>query len=207
MSTAIRRTLPLLALAAFLAALVAAPAQAKVVRLTGETTALTLNATATGALSANSIVAAPLAPATADGATFTFPITGGRVGTKNLYGVVLHRGGIKFTKDGKTAVLRRFVIVNRPKGTYLDGLVLVRTRVVHRAAGRARVRFVQVYRAARLLKLSNLARADANGKVVVTADAALTPAAAKYLNRRLGVTVFTDGVTVGTAKVTATVAS
>lgn len=205
MTTALRRTAPLLAIAALSAALVAAPAQAKAVKLTGENTALTLNDAAVGALSVNGITGAPIAPGTAAGATFTFPIVGGRVNPNTLYGFVRHSGGIKFTKGSKRAIIRKFVIVNRRGGTYLDGLALVRKRVFRPGLGR-RVAFVQVYRPARLLKLSNVVRADEGGKVIVTADAALTPAAAKYLNTRLGVDAFSGGLAIGSAKVTATVA-
>ena len=205
------------ALAAFaLVALVAAPAQAtktKKVKVTGENTTLTLSKAAGDALAANGIAVAPVDPATAspDG-SLSFPITGGRVNPENLRGFIAHRGGIKLTRGDKTAVLRRFVIVNSKRGAYLDGLALVRKHVRghgFRGAhhGNARVRFVQVYRAIRILKLGNVVRADADGKVVVTADGSVTKAAAKYLNRKLDVTLFTEGLAIGSAKVTATVAS
>ena len=203
------------ALAAFaLVALAAAPAQAtkaKPVKVTGENTTLTLSAAAAKALADNGITVAPIDPATATDGTLSFPITGGRVNPDTLRGFVAHRGGIKLTKGDATAVLRRFVIVNSRRGAYLGGLALVRKRVggngfrgVHRGAGK--VRFVQVYRAIRILTLSNATRADAGGRVVVTADASLAAPAAAYLNHKLGVTLFTKGLAVGSAKVTATVA-
>jgi hypothetical protein len=199
-----------------LVALVAAPAQAtktKRVKITGESTTLTLSKAAGDALAANGITVAPVDPATAnpDG-SLSFPITGGRVNPENLHGFITHKGAIKLTKGDKTAVLRRFVIVNGRRGAYLDGLALVRKRVrghgfrgVHHGA--AKVRYVQVYRAIRILKLGNVVRADAGGKVVVTADGSVTRAAAGYLNRKLDTTLFAEGLAIGSAKVTATVAS
>ena len=95
--------------------LAASPAAAKhkhgkTLKLSRGATTLTLDKGATDALTALGIAAAPLAPATADGADLAFPITTGRVDKKTLAGTIRHSGGLALSRDATRVELRNFVI-------------------------------------------------------------------------------------------------
>ena len=53
--------------------------------------------------------------ATSSDAGYTFPIFAGFGDTKTYNGLLAHSGGLRFTKGGKSAVLRRFVAVRAGK--------------------------------------------------------------------------------------------
>lgn len=185
----------------------------------GETT-VTLNGATQSALASQGISIAPIAPATAQGDDgIAFPIAGGKVKSANLFGFVGHRGGVKITRGERTLKLRGLIVGNGPKGAFLyvvtkhrhwhkgDGSRSHKARASRkgrRGARRARGRWHRHVKVLRLLALTNVKRADQDGKVVVTADAALTEKAAKVLNRKLDTTLFTAGQAVGTATVSAT---
>ena len=100
-----------LALCALLVA--AAPAAAKPkksLKLSRGATTLTLDKGAIDALTSLGIAAAPLAPATADGADLAFPITTGRVKAKTLAGTIRHTGGLALSRDATRVELRNFII-------------------------------------------------------------------------------------------------
>ena len=102
----------LLVLCALLVA--AAPAAAKgkksSLKLKGGATTLTLDQGALDALASLGIAAAPLAPASADGADLRFPLTTGRVKAKTLAGEIRHVGGLALSRDATRVELRNFVI-------------------------------------------------------------------------------------------------
>ena len=103
--------LAVLALCALLVA--AAPAAAKPkksLKLSRGATTLTLDKGAIDALASLGIAAAPLAPATADGADLAFPITTGRVKAKTLAGTIRHTGGLALSRDATRVELRNFII-------------------------------------------------------------------------------------------------
>ena len=189
------------------------------VKVTGGETTLTLNDASKTAFAGQGIVIAPLAPATSSSAgSFTFPIAGGRVDPTSLFGFVKHRGGVSLTKGDHTAKLRGLVIVNGSRGAALYSISRHRFRIgvrrrhtfartSHLAGGDrrgARRRFGWRRHVVRLLALTNLQRTDQDGKVIVTADAALTEKGARFLNRKLRTTLFSDGQAIGTVTVTAT---
>src|SRR5947209_8015396 len=89
-----------LALAATSAALAA---NSPFTKIKGGTTTLALNSAATTALTAAHLTVTPVAPATATGSTFTFPISGGRINLKTLHGVIKHHGGITVSNGTKSA--------------------------------------------------------------------------------------------------------
>jgi hypothetical protein len=80
-------------------------------KVTGGTTTVTASNAAAQALSANHIAITPLAPATASGNAFTFPIARGRLNAKTLRGFIVHRGGIAVSNGTRTVRLRRPTIV------------------------------------------------------------------------------------------------
>ena len=189
------------------------------VKVTGGETTLTLNDASKTAFAGQGIVIAPLAPATSSSVgSFTFPIAGGRVDKTTLFGFVKHRGGVSLTKGDHKTKLGKLVIVNGPRGAALYGLSGHRFRLgarIHHRFARAshlaggdrrgaRRRFGWRWHIVRLLALTNLQRTDQAGKVIVTADAALTERGAKFLNRKLDTTLFSAGQAIGTVTVTAT---
>jgi hypothetical protein len=102
----------LAALAASVALLLvgAAGAQAKVVELTGTTT-FTPSTQATQFLADHGVAVAPTGAATAEDGAFVFPIAAGFGNTRTYNGLLAHRGGLKFTKGDRSAVVRNFVAV------------------------------------------------------------------------------------------------
>jgi hypothetical protein len=105
-----RLLLGAVAAALVLMAVGAAGAQAKLVKVTGSTTVVPSEA-ATQFLANNGVSVAPIAPATAVDSGFSFPIAAGFGDTKTYNGLLAHKGGLKFTKGGKSLVVRRFVAV------------------------------------------------------------------------------------------------
>jgi hypothetical protein len=92
----------------------ATSAEAKWVKLTGETQ-VTPSDQVKQFLAARSVSVAPVDPATAAGGVFTFPLRFGFANTKSYNGVLVHNGGLKFSRGARSAVVRGFVAV-RVKG-------------------------------------------------------------------------------------------
>jgi hypothetical protein len=142
------------------------------------TTTLELDAGTAGALTGAGFALAPVAPATASGTTFSFPITKGRVQFRTwgwrLKAFIDHSGGITFTKGAVsvTASEPRIKLARHGK-----------VRVVAKI-GAERVR---------LLDLKDVVIAGGKG----TANATLAKAAATRLNAAFGVTLFTPGLAMG----------
>src|SRR3954454_10421128 len=142
-------------------------------------------------------VGAGIAPSPAGRATaapsgasvaFTFPVTGGFVNLQNLGGKVWHAGGITFTNTatGAAVTVSRFVIDTRAAQL---------TALVEQGRGTRTA----------ILDL-NVAGATVTpgptGVVVGHVAASLTSGAASALNGALGTSVFSAGLTIGTAEAT-----
>ncbi len=102
-------------------------------KVTGGTTQVTASAAAAKVLSDNHITVSPLTPATQTGATFTFPISGGRLNLKTLHGVIRHKGGLSLSNGTRTVTLRQPTIVSDKRGAWL--YALVRDRVASSLPG------------------------------------------------------------------------
>lgn len=215
MTNALRRSIAprLVALAVLaMAALVAAPAQAKTVKVTGNAT-LSLNDAAKAALASDGITLTPIAPATAgsDG-SLNFPVVRGRVHVKTLRGYAVTKGGVTFTKGAKSAQVRHLVVTRTRRGTTVSALVRVHVRraivryLRHHGQHRRAVRHFRVV--ARIvsipvLRVHNVKRTTAgDGTVTATGDATLTAVAARHLDRKLDTKVFKGGAQVGTVTIT-----
>src|SRR5450759_2228371 len=85
------------ALAAVICLALAGVALAAFSKVTGGSTQITASPAAAKVLADNHITVTPVAPATASGTTFTFPIAGGRLNPKTLHGVIRHPGGLKLS--------------------------------------------------------------------------------------------------------------
>ena len=157
-----------------------------VLKITGGTTTLDVDAGTLNALTGAGFGVTPAAPATATGASFTFPITKGRVHLnagwwhRKIKAHIEHSGGITFTKGAVSVTASNPVIV-----------VEKRNARVFATVGGGRLK---------LLKLTNIAVAGGKG----TADATLAKPAAKALNAAFGVTLFTPGLAIGKLTVTPT---
>ncbi len=112
----------LLALAMF--ALVASSAQAKVVRVTGDEATIAPSSQLTQFLTDHGVAVEATGAATLDGAgNLSLPIVAGLVNTKNLHGVLVTKGGVRFSKGDRSLRLHRLVAVNRGKGAFLSAKV------------------------------------------------------------------------------------
>ncbi len=213
-----RTILPLAAVAVLGPA--AGVAHAKPVKVTGDQTTVALSAAATQALTAAGITPAPLAPATASAAGISFPVIGGHVNATTLRGVVRHSGGLSLTQGAKTVRLRRPTVRATGAGAFLSVRLQQRTCHLRKVLRHVRHRGHVVRTVVRYLRhhcvghhgpriraftLSDLKPTIQGGKVVVTANLALTQRAANLLNRAFG-TSFARGAAAGTATATLTVA-
>jgi hypothetical protein len=207
----------------------ATAAQAKLVQLGGSTT-FTPSSQATSFLSTNGVAVAPVGQATAEGGGYVFPIAAGFGNTKTFYGLLAHKGGLKFTKGERSAVVRRFVAVRGKRGAVLLAQVpglkggcgrlrsaLVRFGLKHKGqlrkhpkATRQLLRSVRNYcsggRVIVLAHLTNLAKESRYNGALLSADLTLSREAAGLLNKLAGSKVVSAGAPLGSAESAVTVA-
>jgi ribosomal protein L21 len=192
------------ALAAVLTLAITAVAVAAASKVTGGTTTLTASSTAAQLLSANHITVTPLAPATASGTTFTFPIKGGKVNTTTMHGVIRNAGGVLLSNGSKKFALRRPTIVSRKHGVSV--FAYLRHRAV-RVCAHARHHHAHIkcgwrvrWSAVRIARVTDVtvSNGQASGTVKITA---LT---AHLINRLAGKKVASAGDVLGTATVSPT---
>jgi hypothetical protein len=206
----------------------ATAAQAKIVQLTGSTT-FTPSSQATTFLSNNGITVAPTGRATAEGSNYVFPVAAGFGNTRTFYGLLAHRGGLKFTKGDRSAVVRNFVALRAKRGAVLlaqvpglrGGCGKLRSALVrfglhhkgqlrkHRKASRKLLRAVRHYcsggRVVVLAHLTNLSKELAYGGALLSADLKLSRGAARLINRVAKSKVVSVGAPLGTAVSTVSV--
>jgi hypothetical protein len=215
-----RALLPALVAALLLVA--AAPAQAKFLDLTGSTT-FTPSSQANQFLADNGITVEPVAPASTDEVGgYVFPIAAGLGSPRTFYGLLAHKGGLKFTKGERSAVVRRFVAVRVKRGAVLLAQVpglrggcsrlraalarfnLAEPSGLRRTPGPRKVlRAVRRYcsggRVIVLAHLTNLAKESQNGGALLSADLTLSRESARLLNRLAGAKVVAAGAPLGHA--------
>jgi hypothetical protein len=153
--------------------------------LTGEATTVVLDEGTAGVLADNNVSVAPIDPATASDEGIAFPITGGVVEADTLGGSIEHSGGLTFSAGGTDLDLTDFVI-NTVAGT------------LSATAGDDQVVIMDV-------DLSGLERSDDAGTIVLeNITLTLSADGADALNDTFGVTIFSEGLAIGTATVRAT---
>jgi len=174
----------------------AATARADTLTLAGGWTTLTTDPGTTKALVANKILPLPVYPSwvypvfTPDGLAlrYRFYITGGQIDSTTLAGKIYHSGGLKFVnlRNGKSLKVTKFTIdtVNRQLTAYVPALD-VRVPILNLDLSRVQVKPGTPY------------------TKVGPVGARLTDTAAGALNASLGTTIFTPGLKLGTATVTA----
>ncbi len=169
----------------------------EVSRLTGQSTAVALDAATAKALTGLGVAVAPNGSATFDSASSTvaFPITGGAAVIHSdgnykpgyIAGVVIHQGsGLTFTKGSVKVTLTDFVV--DPANSVLTGTV----------GGQIGVPLLE-------LDGTNVKVSTPNSTVTLDGTVAkLTPTAAGALNKAFGTTAFTPGLALGIVHLVAT---
>jgi hypothetical protein len=151
-------------------------------------TTLQLDAGTAAVLADNGVSVSPTGDAHPTGSGIAFPITGGALDLGTLAGTIEHSGGLEFRAGDTVLGVQDFVI---------DTAAGVLTAEV--SGTDTRVPLLD-------LDLSGAAvEADSKGVTVRGVQAALTAEAAAALNETFGVSLFTEGIPVGTAKVVACV--
>jgi hypothetical protein len=175
-------------------------------KVTGGTTTITASTGAAQALAANHITVTPLAPATASGATFTFPISGGRVSGKTLRGFIVARGGVALSNGTRTIALRRPTVVSNKSGVSVFARARRQLQHICHVIGRhhRHLRCITVLREriVRIARISGLTRSGASVSGTVT----ITDFTADALNKLAGKHAFAAGDVLGTATATPTLA-
>jgi hypothetical protein len=97
-------------------------AQAKLVKVAGSTV-VTPSSEAVTFLDDGGVAVDPVGPAQAGDNGFTFPIVAGFGDTRTYNGVLAHSGGLRFSKDSRSVVVRRFVAVRAAGSAVLLGQV------------------------------------------------------------------------------------
>jgi hypothetical protein len=200
----------------------ATAAQAKFVPLTGSTT-FTPSAQTTTFLSNNGITVAPVGAATAEGGGYVFPIAAGIGSPRTLYGLLAHKGGLKFSKGERSAVIRRFLAVRVKRGAVLLAQVpglsggcgrlraaYARFNIEHpgglrhtppvRKLRRAMRNYCSGGRVIVLAHLTNLAKQSRYNGALLSADLTLSREAARLLNKLAGSKVVSAGAALGSAE-------
>ncbi len=143
---------------------------------------------------------APLAPTSASGTTFTFPITGGRFNTSTLRGFIRHSGGLSLSNGNKQVTLRRPTVVSTKHGVVLDALGRGRSHRVCHVVGNHQFskRCLVVTRlvTARIARITDagISNGTAAGTVNISAFTA------RAVNRLAGKHVVSAGAVLGTAR-------
>jgi hypothetical protein len=153
--------------------------------LGGGATTLALDQGAASALQSLGITAGVVGNARAGASGLAFPITGGKVDASTLAGSIPHSGGISLTRDATRVELTDFVI-GIDDTPSLSALV-----------GGQRVEILT-------LDVSGIRR-SARGRTITVSGVVgrLTAAAAGALNQAFSTTAFQEGLTIGTATVSA----
>lgn len=166
----------------------AAHARAATIVPTGGVTMLRLDPGTAKVLAANKITVAPASEARVVPSGIAFPIRGGAINANTARGLITHDGGLTFTAGGKSLTVRDFDVntVNNRLTGYVD-------------EARARINVLDLY-----LSHAHVA-ATSTSLQVSGIGARLDPAAAAALNKYFGTHLFKGGLTIGSARVSASI--
>jgi hypothetical protein len=208
-------------------------AQAKLVKVTGSSTVVP-SEQATQFLSNAGVSVSAVGGATSGDEGFTFPIVAGFGDTKTYNGLLAHSGGLKFSKGGKSVVLRRFVAVRagkvsvllaqiRGKGgcghiakaarrfaikpdrdRYTDPFAKLRYPKAAKRVVKAIKRHCTKGKVIVLANLTNLAKSVEGKTATLTADLTLSGQAARLINKVAGRKAVGKGAPLGSATSTVT---
>jgi hypothetical protein len=158
------------------------------VDLQGGQTTLKLDRGTAALLADNGVSVGPTGDAHADGRKITFPIVGGAVVPATVAGTIEHSGGLEFSAGDVSLGVEDFVI---------DTTAGVLTARVSGTDTRVPLLDLDLTEAS--------IEVEDKGATVRGVRATLTAEAAAALNETFGVSLFSEGVPVGTAKVAACV--
>lgn len=172
-------------------------ASAKVYKVVGGTTKLTLSSTVVSVIKANKLTVKVLKPAKASGVTVTFPISGGRLASHTLTGYINHSGGLSVAKGKRALVLTEPQIVSTLGGDHLNAFAATQVTVCHKVGHK-----IVCHKVTRhvLIRVANLTGVKAVG-TKITATVKLTGTAASALNAVIGKKVAKAGLVLGKATV------
>lgn len=159
-------------------------AYSETIQLQSWQTVLVLDAGTAAVLTENGVSVAPTGKAQPYEDGIAFPITGGEVAPDTLAGTIEHRGGLEFSAGGTTLGVKNFVI---------DTAAGVLTAKV--AGTDTRIPLLDLDLAGATITT------DDKGVTISGVAGTLTAEAAAALNATFGVSLFTEGIPVGTATV------
>jgi len=174
----------LLAAAALIASFAMAPAASAAVPLSGGKTSVTLKKAVVNVLTGAGVSVAPISPADAKGRTVSFPVTGGTLDAASGKVLVRHSGGLRVSAGSVKVPLRSFVF----GGTVGKSIVLTGK------AGGTRIPLFSLDTKNAKVKPAGF------GLRVTGIGVSLTGKAAAALNDAFGVSLFSGGLAVGSAK-------
>lgn len=176
----------------------AATKATKATKVTGGSTTLTISTAATKVLSANGLTVTPIAPATASGSTFTFPVAGGRLNAK-LRGVVVHRGGFALANATRKVHLRHLTVYSGRDGVSI--WAQVGRSIATKCKSAKRCRIIVTYRVAKIARVTGVKISSGSA----TGTVRLTTVSAGVINALAGKKVSAAGVAIGSATLTPTI--
>lgn len=160
------------------------PPSPPTVKVKGGSTSLTVDRSTAAVLTKNKVTVTAVHGAGGKAPTFWFPITGGSVDPKTAAGTITHSGGLKIAAGKKSVVVKDFTIDTK-KGVLTARIAGTSTRIplLTLDASKAKI-------------------SSSKGRLVVTGvKATLTAEAAAALNSTFHVTLFSKGLSIGTAAV------
>jgi hypothetical protein len=170
-------------------------------KVTGGTSKVTPSKAAVTLLASNHISVTPIAPATASGGVFTFPLTGGRVNTTTFRGVIRDGGGISLSNGTRTVQVRRIQTVSDRHGVF----VFASVRHPVRAGCHSRRHVLRCILVERTItaKVARVTKTSVSGGSA-TGTLKITAFTADVINRLAGHHVVSAGATLGSVTVTPT---
>jgi hypothetical protein len=162
------------------------PSKTHLVRITGGTTTLTPTAATVSFLTSHGVTVTAVAPATLSGTAVSLPVIGGVARPKNLNGILLHRGAVKFATAKRSVTLRHITLWKLGKRAHLSA----------RAAGRTLL----------LGNITGLAASVTGKTATVTGEVHLSAAAAHVINRVAGKHLVSAGADLGSVSSSLTLA-
>lgn len=142
------------------------PALPKLILVKSGQTTLTPSAATVKFLTSHAITVTALAPVSIQNGSLVLPVRKG-VATRQLRGVLLHRGGVEFATGARTVKLRAITLYRFAKATFIGALV-------------------NGHVAKRLARVTGIKLTRTGNQATLTGEVHLSASAAKMINHLLG---------------------
>lgn len=109
---------------------IAAPAQAKSDRVTGGQATVTASAAITKFLRSRGITVSAIGPATVGNGAMTMPMVSGTITVPSMRGVMITKGGLKYTRGTRTLRVHGYILTHLSHGAKLTAVVNGRRIVI-----------------------------------------------------------------------------